>query len=164
MGIGHGYAVAAAVKIFNLIFKAYSSCVKRVYGLPLTTFTYLVEGHLASHQPPLRNMELVRYPCFYQRPLTGASSEVALMAKVVSKDARSTIAGNLAFLRFIAGLDVEEASRLEGRNKLPVEGVPEQEGWRLGLLDRLLMERSELLQQGADAKRVIAMISSLCTT
>ena len=110
MGIGHGYAVAAAVKIFNLIFKAYSSCVKRVYGLPLTTFTYLVEGHLASHQPPLRNMELVRYPCFYQRPLT------------------------------------------------------EQEGWRLGLLDRLLMERSELLQQGADAKRVIAMISSLCTT
>ena len=145
-------------------FKAYSSCVRRVYGLPLTTFTYLVEGHLASHQPPLRNMVLVRYPRFYQRLLTSASSEVAIVAKVVTKDARSTTAGNVAFMRSITGLDVVEASRLEVRNMLPVEGVPEQECWRLGLLDRLLMERSELLRQGADAKKVIAMISSLCTT
>ena len=145
-------------------FKAYSSCVRRVYGLPLTTFTYLVEGHLASHQAPLRNMVLVRYPRFYQRLLTSASSEVAIVAKVVTKDARSTTAGNVAFMRSITGLDVVEASRLEVRNMLPVKGVPEQECWRLGLLDRLLMERSELLRQGADAKKVIAMISSLCTT
>ena len=89
---------------------------------------------------------------------------MAIVAKVVTKDARSTTAGNVTFMRSITGLDVVEASRLEVRNMLPVEEVPEHECWRLGLLDRLLMERSELLQQGADAKRVIAMISSLCTT
>ena len=145
-------------------FKAYSSCVRRVYGLPLNTFTYLVEGHLASHQPPLRNMVLARYPRFFQRLLTSASSEVTIVAGVVSKDARSTTAGNLAFLGSLTGLDVKEASRLEVRNKLPLKEVPEQEFWRLGLLDRLLVERSELLRKGADAKRVIAMISSLCAT
>ena len=57
-------------------FKAYSSCVRRVYGLPLKTFTYLVEGHLASHQPPLRNMVLGRYPRFYQRLVVSPRSEV----------------------------------------------------------------------------------------
>ena len=145
-------------------FKAYSSCVRRVYGLPLNTFSYLVEGHLASHQPPLRNMVLVRYPRFYQRLLTSASSEVAIVAEVVAKDARSTTAGNLAFLGSETGLEVKEADRLEVRSMLPVKGVPENESWRLGLLDRLLRERSELLRQGADATRVIAMISSLCTT
>ena len=145
-------------------FKAYSSCVRRVYGLPLNTFSYLVEGHLASHQPPLRNMVLVRYPRFYQRLLTSASSEVAIVAEVVAKDARSTTVGNLAFLGSETGLEVKEADRLEVRSMLPVKGVPENESWRLGLLDRLLRERSELLRQGADATRVIAMISSLCTT
>ena len=47
-------------------FKAYNSCVKRVFRLPLNTFTYLVEGHLNSGAPLLRNMVLSRYPTFYQ--------------------------------------------------------------------------------------------------
>ena len=75
-----------------------------------------------------------------------------------------TTAGNLAFIGSETGLEVREADRLEVKSMLPVKGVPEKESWRLGLLDRLLRERSELLRQGADAKRVIAMISSLCTT
>ena len=32
-------------------FKAYNRCVKRVFRLPLNTFTYLVEGHHHSLQP-----------------------------------------------------------------------------------------------------------------
>ena len=86
------------------------------------------------------------------------------MAEVVTKDARSTTAGNLAFIGSKTGLEVKECSRLEVRSTLPVEEVPEKESWRLGLLDRLMMERCELMRQGADAKRVIAMISSLCST
>ena len=87
-------------------------------GLPLNTFAFLVEGHLASHQPPLRNMVLARYPHFYQRLLTSASSEVAIVAEVVSRDARSTTAGNLAFLGSETGLEVKEASRLKVRSCL----------------------------------------------
>ena len=46
-------------------FKAWSSCVRRVYRLPVTTFTYLVEGHLAKDFTPMRNMVLGRYLGFY---------------------------------------------------------------------------------------------------
>ena len=109
-------------------------------------------------------MVLARYPRFYQQLLSSASTEVAIVAEVVTKDARSTTAGNLAYIGSKTGLDVKEATQVEVRNMLPVQEVPEQEAWRLGLLDRLLMERDKLLRQGADAKRVIAMISSLCTT
>ena len=48
------------------VFKACNSCVKRVFRLPLNTFTYLVEGHLNAGAPLLRNMVLGRYPTFYQ--------------------------------------------------------------------------------------------------
>ena len=47
---------------------------------------------------------------------------------------------------------------------LPVKEVPDKEKWRLGLLDSLLMERTELENQGLDTRRVVAMLSSLCST
>ena len=66
----------------NSFYKAWSSCVRRVFGLPLSTFTYLVEGHLAQNFTPLRNMVLGRYPAFYRRLLDSSSKEVRAMASV----------------------------------------------------------------------------------
>ena len=48
-------------------FKARSSCVRRVFRLPLTTHTYLVEGHLACEFTPLRNVLLGNFVSFFQR-------------------------------------------------------------------------------------------------
>ena len=47
---------------------------------------------------------------------------------------------------------------------LPVREVPEEEGWRLGLLDALLRERAVLEREGKEIKRVVAMLGSLCST
>ena len=145
-------------------FKAYNSCVKRVFRLPLNTFTYLVEGHLNSGAPLLRNMVLSRYPTFYQNLTRSPSVEVSLMAEMASKDARTTTAGNLEYLASLTSLDCATASKLEVKSLLPVEMVPENESWRLGLLDTLLKERCCIEKEGGDTKRVISMISSLCST
>ena len=42
--------------------------------------------------------------------------------------------------------------------------VPDNEKWRLGLLDSLLCERSSLESEGQDVMRVVSMIGSLCNT
>ena len=163
----HGYGavlwrlVSSSASSF---FKAYNSCVKRVFRLPLNTFTYLVEGHLNAGAPLLRNMVLSRYPTFYQNLRRSPSVEVSLMAEIVSKDARTTTAGNLAYLASLTSLDCATSSKLEVKSLLPVEMVPENETWRLGLLDTLLQERCYIEREGGDIKRVTAMISSLCTT
>ena len=70
------------------------------------------------------------------------------MAELVAKDARTTTACNMAYLTSLTGLDC----------------VPDKESWRLGLLDILLQERGVLEKEGGDTKRVISMISSLCST
>ena len=145
-------------------FKAYTSCVKRVFRLPLNTYTYLVEGHLGSGAPLLRNMVLSRYPNFYQNLRKSPCVEVSLMAEMVAKDARTTTACNLAHLRSLTGLDCTTADKRQVKALLPVKSVPEKEGWRLGLLDILLLERRVLEKEGSDTKRVISMISSLCST
>ena len=90
--------------------------------------------------------------------------EVALMAEMVAKDARTTTACNLAYLTSLTGLDCTTADKRQLKALLPVKTVPEKESWRLGLLDILLYERGVLEKEGSDTKRVISMISSLCST
>ena len=90
--------------------------------------------------------------------------EVSLMAEIVSKDARTNTAGNLAYLASLTSLDCTTVTKFEVKSLLPVENVPENETWRLGLLDTLLQERCCIEREGGDIRRVTAMISSLCAT
>ena len=145
-------------------FKAYNSCVKRIWRLPLDTYTYLVEGHLTLGLPPLRNMVLSRYSTFYQHLLRSPCSEVSILAEIFSKDARSTTAENLAYVSTITGLNCSSAEKAAIKVALPVTEVPESERWRLGLLDSLLRERAALEKEGQDVKRIVSMLSSLCNT
>ena len=145
-------------------FKAYSSCVRRIWRLPLDTYTYLVEGHLTLGLPPLRNMVLSRYPTFFQHLLRSPCKEVSVLAEVFSKDARSTTAENLAYVSAITRLNCSSAEKSSIKAALPVTEVPESEKWRLGLLDSLLSERAALEKEGQDVKRVVSMLSSLCNT
>ena len=143
-------------------FSAYTSCIKRIYRLPISTHKYLVEGHLTAGIPPLRNMVFGRYPAFYQKLLRSPSTEAAVLANMAAKDARSVTAGNLRFLSGLTKLDCAEESSLIVKRALPVEHVPEKESWRIGLLDILLRQRAELEQEAQDASRVNAMLASLC--
>ena len=143
-------------------FNAYTSCIQRIYWLPISTHTYLVEGQLAAGITPLRNMVLGRYPAFYQKLVRGPSTEVAVMAEVASKDARSVTAGNLCFLSNLTKLDCAVESSWIVKRALPVVEVPDKESWRVGLLDILLRQQSELEKEGQDASRVNAMLASLC--
>ena len=42
--------------------------------------------------------------------------------------------------------------------------VPAGEQWRLGLLDSLLALRAEKQAEEEDVKRIVALLSSLCST
>ena len=86
------------------------------------------------------------------------------MSEIVAKDARTTTACNLAYLTSLTGLVCTEADKRQVKELLPVESVPEEERWRLGLLDILLYERGVLEKEGGNTERVISMISSLCST
>ena len=70
----HGYGavlwrlVSSSASSF---FKAYNRCVKRVFRLPLNTFTYLVEGHHHSLQPgiPEKPEEPRLWRCLFDNDL-----------------------------------------------------------------------------------------------
>ena len=137
---------------------------RRVFGLPVNTFTYLVEGHLGKQFVPLRNMVLGRYSGFFRRLLDSPSKEVRMMAELAAGCAQTTTAANLAHLRQLTGLDPVLDSLQQLKQMLPRKEVPEKEQWRLGLLEQLLTLRSQQQSEGKDTKRVVALLSSLCST
>ena len=72
--------------------------------------------------------------------------------------------GTLLHLQKLTQLDPVSDSVRCIKMALPVKLVPEEEEWRLGLLDKLLDLRVERRAAGEDEKAVTAMISSLCST
>ena len=88
-----------------------------------------------------------------------------MLARMVSADPRPTTYVNLKYLSEITTLDqVEWLSSWRVRYSLPSQRVPEQEMWRLGLLESLLGLRSEKYNLVQDTRTVCAMIDSLCST
>ena len=145
--------------------KCWNTCVRLVYQVACNTFTYLVEGFLASSQVTLRNQILSRYPGFYRKLLVSPSREVRMLAKMVSSDPRSSTCRNLKYLRKVAKHEqVEWFSSWRVRELLPVKSVPENEKWRLGLLTHLMEMRLDKYLEVKDSKQICAMVDSLSST
>ena len=146
-------------------FKCWNTCVKLVYDVPRSTFTYLVEGFFAKGQPSLRNQVISRYSGFFRNLLKSPSKEVRVLARIVSSDPRSTTCVNLRYLRKLTGLGQPElysSSRI--RAALPVKEVPDCEKWRLGLITNLSKLKNERYLRVEDSKSLCAMMDSLCST
>ena len=93
-------------------FKSWNTSVKLVYGVPRSTFTYLVEGHLASDHRSLRNQVLSRYPGYFRKLLESPSKEVRVLARIVSTTPRSTTCANLRYLERVTGLSERKYSNI----------------------------------------------------
>ena len=146
-------------------FRSWNTNVKLTWGVPRSCYTYLVEGFLAKDQTPLRNKILARYPGFFQSLLESPSKEVRMLVNMVKKDPRSTTCVNLRYIRMKTKLDeAEQFSSFRIRQELPIQEVPEEQQWRLGLLTSLLKKSKEKYTMVQDFKRITAMIDSLCST
>ena len=152
-------------EIAEQYFKSWNTCVKLVYGLPRNTFTYLVEGFLSASQTSLRNQVLSRYPGFYRGLLNSPSKEVRILARMVSKDPRSTTCKNLKYLKEKTNLDKPEfCSSWKVKDALPVLSVPENEAWRLGMITALMEIKKEKHLAVENMQHICAMLDSLAST
>ena len=64
-------------------FRCWNTCVKLIYELPRSTYTYLIEGFFTSNQASLRNQVIARYPKFYRNLLSSPSREVRILFRIV---------------------------------------------------------------------------------
>ena len=144
-------------------FRCWSTCVKLAWETPRATRSYLVDNLLAVNHVSTRRQVLSRYVKFFRGLMSSRSKEVALVASVVSHDVRSTTGKNLYLIREETGLNPFTARPAQVRDRLKIAAVPEQDTWRLGLLESYLSERRKLTSNLEDTDEITGLIDSLCT-
>ena len=123
-------------------------------------------GQLAADFVPIRTKILAKYVKFFQSLLISKSPEVALVANLAGHDVSSTTGGNLYRLAQETGLNPWIASpdmvRIALQEKDTV--VPEEDRWRLPLLEKLLIQRFNMKSLLQNTKAVQSLIDSLCSS
>ena len=150
-------------------FNSWSTCVKLAWGVPRSTHRYFLD-YLAGGLVSARREILGRYHAFFRGLLSSTSREVNILARIASKDIRSTTARNLRLLE-------EETGGMtwsNSKHKIPewllqgVPGAPEADEWRITYLGKLLEQRDIMKYQGLEesepAQLVQSLINSLCST
>ena len=89
-----------------------------------------------------------------------SSKEVRHLARIVSRDVRSVTSRNVALLTRETGLSPWDYSKWRIQEKFRRAAVPDNDGWRSGLLIKLLEEK----RKTSDHPQLDKMIESLCTT
>ena len=133
---------------------------KLTWGVPRSTYTYLVENVLASNFISLRHQVYGRFVNYFQGLFKSSSREVRHLARIVSRDIRSVTCRNVLLLKEVTGLSPWDYSKRRIEDKLRRKSVPESDEWRPGLLLKLL----EMRRGAEDRKNLDKMIDSLCTT
>ena len=150
-------------------FSAWSTCIKLAWGVPRATHNYFLD-YLCGGLVSVKRDILSRYAGFYRSLLYSPSREVAILARIVAKDIRTTTARNLRLLEVETGGGTWAASLTVLKDKLkerdPV--VPAEDRWRVPYLGKLLEERDMLLYKGLadtepEVESVQRLIDSLCT-
>ena len=87
------------------------------------------------------------------------------MANLVSRDVQTTTGTNLRLIERETGLSAWITGHVKLRDALvQKETVPveEREKWRIPLLNKLLIQKQELLYLGEDIEDISGLINSLC--
>ena len=90
--------------------------------------------------------------------------EVSVLVHVVARDVRTTTGSNLQLVKDPTGLDPWSSignlvKRVMGER---LAELPEEDGWRIPYLGKLLEQRGEAYYQMKDTSELTELIDSLC--
>ena len=140
------------------LFKSWNTCIKLIWGVPRST--YLVENVLVSSFVTLRHQVYARYVTYFQGLFKSSSKEVRHLARIVSRDIRSTTCKNVLLIHELTGLSPWDYSKRRVQERLRKAQVPDNDEWRPGLLLKLLERRRDT----DNRVNLDKMIDSLCST
>ena len=147
-------------------FRCWNTCTKLAWNVPRSPHTYFVTSQLAAEFVSIRTRLLSSYVKFFQSLLKSKSPEVVLLANLAARDMGSTNGINLYKLGKETGLNPWVTSSSEVKISLEESDVrvPEEDCWRLPLLEKLLLQRYEMEVKVEDTTSLQQLIDSLCSS
>ena len=106
----------------------------------------------------------MQYVKFLQRLPKSVSTEVRILQNIVKNDVRSVTGKNCPKLIQEFSLDPSRDSASQFHEAYSWYALPEQDDWRIPLLNTLLTQRYEMSACGEDLEIVSGLTESLCSS
>ena len=137
-------------------YRYWNMCAKLAWNCPRSTHSYFVTCQLAADFVSIRTKILGTYVKFFKTLLNSKCPEVALVANLVGRDVQSTTGKNIARLPEETGLNPWVATPFMIKKVLTENEatVPEEDKWRLPLLEKLILQRYAMENQLEDTKDI----------
>ena len=146
------------------IYRSWNVAIRNIYGVDRTTHRYLIEPLSKSLHPKI--MLLSRLVGFYKAQLKSPKMTIQFLIKIAEKDHRTILGRTLDFIRVKCGLKANEIDKLTPlmvKRKMSYMKIPEQEQWRVPMIDELLSLRDGSgIIPGFYLSEVEAMLFNLC--
>ena len=145
-------------------FKAWNVQIRNAWRVSEQTHTYLVENYFAAGQSSLRVQTFSKYSKFVQKLLQSPSKEIRFLSKVLKSDTRSTLGKNIWFLNNLTNVNIILTNKYQMRSAIPKNPIPENDQWRVRLLNVLLDARKSKNYEdlNLNKEQLDSMIQSLC--
>ena len=140
--------------------------IKLAWNVNRACHTYFISEVLAPTVRPLKSSLMSRFHNFFMLLMESPSHEVKIMARLSSRDLRSSLGSNLRLIAETSNCDPWEVSNVELKYCLR-EGtrvsVPGEDQWRIQYLAKLLNDRLEAFYTSNNSQKTIldALITSL---
>ena len=137
---------------------------KLAWDVPRGTHNYLVDNLLGGGLPPVKKKLMCQYVNFFQKLRKSPLREVRILASLAGRDRQSVTGKNLAMLEGEFGLDPWCKSGNIFKSKFKGYIIPDADKWRLPLLQRLLIQRRDMVACDEEVEHITELIDSLCST
>jgi hypothetical protein len=144
--------------------RCWNTFVKLSWDVPRSSHTFFVNDLLGCSFPSSRQQILSRYFKFYRPLLNSPSHEVAVVARLVGKDAKSVTGKNLLNICLETKLNVFSAPLQKIKDAISLATPPAPEQWKLYLLDKYICRRKDLRTRCEETNYLDNLIDSLCST
>ena len=144
--------------------RSWTTCAKLVYNLPRSTHTYIVDHYLVNGFIPVQTELFARYVKFHKSLQKSLSFEVRYLLGIIKKDINANTVSNLTTIQRVTGLNPMSVKPTFIRQNPVISEIPEQQMWRIPLLDSWLTLKKHYEAELIDTKYITMLIDALCST
>lgn len=144
------------------LYKTWNKTVRILYNVPMDTHTYLIETISKSLHP--KAMLSARFIGFHKTNLLCLKSSVRLLTGLFTLDQRTNYGRNLKNISDDCNIPIDELTKVKIKKLMTYKPVPNNEKWRIKLVDELLGARFGDLEIPLETEELEEILSLACSS
>ena len=149
-------------KTLDQLYRTWNKSVRILFNVPMDTYTYLIESISNSLHPKV--MLSSRFVSFHRNNISCGKPGVRLLSNIFKSDLRTSYGRNLTNISNECNIPMNELTNVKVKNIMKYRVVPENEAWRVPILNELLGSKRGDLDVPLSDEEIDCIIDHACSS